>query len=184
MPALACDLDAMCQTAAQWFDGERITPAARALRASLDFRYRGQSFELNIALPNDPASGLPRLLPADELRQQFMDAHERGYGYYSADDPVEVVNLRLTAIGRLISRQQDVAVPLVAAAATPAGTREVWFDARAATRTQVYQRETLQRGAALTGPAVIEQFDSTVLLHPGDRATVDRYGNIQIELSP
>ena len=62
--------------------------------------------------------------------------------------------------------------------------RAVWFDADAAVTTPVYDRSALLAGHRLGGPAVIEQMDSTTLLFPGDRCSVDAAGNLIIEVAP
>ena len=61
--------------------------------------------------------------------------------------------------------------------------RPVWFDQSRPVRTPVYNRASLQPGHRLTGPAIIEQFDSMTVLHPGDRLAVDDALNLSIEVA-
>jgi N-methylhydantoinase A len=70
-----------------------------------------------------------------------------------------------------------------AGAAEPASHRRVWFAADAAQDTPVYDRATLMPGDTVIGPAIIEQLDSTTLLFPGDRASVDPYLNLIVDIS-
>jgi N-methylhydantoinase A len=65
---------------------------------------------------------------------------------------------------------------------SPTGTRAVWFEWEKATVTPIYQRVDLQPGHNLRGPAVVEQLDALTIIHPGDLAKVDGYGNLIIEV--
>jgi len=161
-----------------WFDSEGIAPANRTIELVLDARYVGQNFELAIGLGN--ADPLPN---ADEIRQRFFAEHERAYGFHNPADPVEIVNFRLLAIGRLRQPATPPAAPRPGAAPQAGGERMVWFTAEGAQATPVYDRAVLMPGDAIPGPAVIEQLDSTTLLFPGDRATVDPYLNLIVELA-
>jgi N-methylhydantoinase A len=93
------------------------------------------------------------------------------------------VNFRLLAIGRLRQPATPPAAPRQGAAPKAGGERKVWFTAEQAQATPVYDRATLLPGDAIPGPALIEQLDSTTLLFPGDRATVDPYLNLIVELA-
>jgi N-methylhydantoinase A len=134
---------------------------------------------------DDPAAGAAPLLPdAAALLERFFAVHERSYGYHNPEDPVEVVNLRLTARGRV--KTPSGAAPQARAAGGPAAIaeREVWFDADAPLPTPVHDRDVLRPGHALVGPAVIEQLDATTLVRPGDRVAVDDALNLLIEVAP
>ena len=61
----------------------------------------------------------------------------------------------------------------------PIGTRRVWFD-NSWHDTPIYRREALAPGATLTGPAIVEQLDTTTVIEPGDGARVDALGNLEI----
>jgi N-methylhydantoinase A len=161
-----------------WFDSEAVEQANRNIDIVLDARYVGQNFELAIGLGS--ADPLPS---ADETRQRFFAEHERAYGFHNPADPVEIVNFRLLAIGRLRQPATPPAEPRQGAAPKPGDERTVWFTAEDAQATPVYDRAALMPGDAILGPAVIEQLDSTTLLFPGDRATVDPYLNLIVELA-
>jgi N-methylhydantoinase A len=160
-----------------WFAAERIPASRQRLELALDLRYVGQNFELRVAVT-------PPLPEPDALRQAFFAAHERSYGYHSAEHAVELVNIRLTAIGEVPAPAPQAQGEMPRAAPAPAGTRAVWFAPGAPLETPVYQRVALLPGHALVGPAVIEQFDATTLVHPGDRVTVDAALNLLIEIVP
>ena len=164
--------------AIEWFDTEKVEPASRVTDIVLDARYVGQNFELAIGLGTaDPLPG------AGEIKQRFFAEHERAYGFHNPADPMEIVNFRLIAIGKL---RQPAARPGEArksGKAEASSRRKVWFTADTEQDTPVYDRATLMPGDTIAGPAVIEQIDSTTLLFPGDRATVDPYLNLTVEIS-
>jgi N-methylhydantoinase A len=143
----------------------------------LDARYVGQNFELAIGLGS--AEPLP---DADTIRQRFFAEHERAYGFHNPADRIEIVNFRLIAAGRLRQPAARPGEPRRNGNAQEASRRKVWFAADAVQDTPVYDRASLLPGDTIQGPAVIEQLDSTTLLFPGDRATVDPYLNLLVEI--
>ena len=161
-----------------WFDAEAVGKSERKIDVVLDARYVGQNFELAIALGD--TSPLPA---ASDIRQRFFAEHERAYGFHNPADPVEIVNFRLIAVGGLRQPATRPAEPRTHGKLESATRRMVWFSADAAEDTPIYDRAALAPGDAIQGPAVIEQLDSTTLLFPGDRATVDPYLNLSVELS-
>src|SRR5262245_35446349 len=169
-------------TARRWFEAEAIAAAQQRCRVSLDLAYERQSFELSIALTGEVE--LERIeIPADtEVHRRFLAAHERAYGYSSAEDPVLIVNCRLKAIGLRPRPPVHENRSQGKGGARPTGRREVWFDRAAPQPTPIYLRDDLPLGARLAGPAVVEQFDSTVLVFPGDEAMVDHGGNLTIAI--
>jgi N-methylhydantoinase A len=130
----------------------------------VDLRYVGQSYELTI-----PAG--------DDLAARFHYEHDRAYGFSADTEPIECVSLRLTTVGRIAKPPlQQVAER---AAATPKERRDVYFaEAGGYVDCPIYDRYSLGRGAALDGPAIVEEFDSTCVVHPGFAAQVDEFGNL------
>jgi N-methylhydantoinase A len=113
---------------------------------------------------------------------RFHDEHERLYGYCYRDDPrhtVEWVNVRVSGIGP-IRRPELTELPETRAAGREAGYRSVCFDEAAWRDTPVYRRTDLSRGDLIDGPAIIEEYGSTLPLHPGFSAETDAYGNLVI----
>jgi len=164
--------------ATEWFDAEGVAPASRNIDIVLDARYVGQNFELAIGLGN--AEPLPS---ADDISRRFFAEHERAYGFHNPNDPIEIVNFRLIAVGKLRQPAAHPGEARKSGAAEPASHRRVWFAADAAQDTPVYDRAALMPGDTVIGPAVIEQLDSTTLLFPGDRATVDPYLNLIVDIA-
>jgi N-methylhydantoinase A len=92
------------------------------------------------------------------------------------------VNLRLTTVGR-IAKPALVRVD-AGGAAEPRETREVYFaEAGGYVESPVYDRYTFGAGTVVAGPAVVEELDSTTIVHPGWRAEVDAYGNLLVRRS-
>ena len=117
----------------------------------------------------------------DKICRDFSNLHRNQYGYSMDTQSVQIVNLRLTAIGLLSKpvlkeepRRQD---------ATPQAakyTRPVYMNG-AKLEVPVYDRARLHWGNAISAPAIIEQADSTTVLFAGYRAAVDRFRNLIIE---
>ena len=155
-------------------DADVGTAGRPVVRRSADLRYVGQAYEVGVDCPAGPITRSW----ADEVVGRFHRAHRALYGYdfRSRDDqPVEWVNLRVTGIGPV----DRPAIPEIAAGSgdpAPAGRRRVWFEDWM--QVAVYSRGELGSGDVIDGPAVVQEFGSTVPIHPGFRADVDRYGNL------
>jgi N-methylhydantoinase A len=177
-PVLEAILDDLLSHAGTWWDAEGIAPEGRALKIALDMRYSSQNYELQV--PVDAAPNVPVTIDADLLRSRFFAAHEQAYGYFNPHDPVDVVAVRVTALGRLPSPGVPHLTDGASAAPAHRARRPVWFDGDGPRDTPIFDRSTLAPGAVIEGPAVIDQFDATTLVFPGDRATVDAALNILI----
>ena len=180
IPRMSEAFEGLEKKATAWFDGEGITPGARAVRRTVDMRYAGQNYELPVVFPEDMSG--PGLLK--ELVTRFERAHEQIYGYVSPEEPIQVVTFRLEAVGavrRADIREHPRATTLAATALM--GDRSVWLDeTKAFVSCPVYDRERLAPGHQPVGPAIVEQMDATTLLLPGQVATVDAYLNLVIEV--
>jgi N-methylhydantoinase A len=138
-------------------------------------RYRGQSYEVSV--PVDAVTSKDDL---DRLAQAFHEAHRRRYGHMAVNEAVEIVNFKVTAVGEIAKPRLKSAPIRAAGAPKPIETRQAWFG-HLLVDTPVFRRNDLDPGAALEGPAIIEEQTSTTVLAPGQRATVDEYANIEIE---
>jgi len=179
-PIIAAKLEELRLQAQAWFADEELPKERQLLEAALDMRYVGQNFEITVLLEADDAA----LPAAPELLQRFFAAHERSYGFSSKDDPVEIVNYRLSAIAQLKSLPSVAEAAAETSPATPRGSRPVYFDAERPVLAAIYDRAGLRPGQSMTGPAVIDQFDSTTLLFPGDNLRVDAHLNLLIQTEP
>ncbi|WGW12360.1 hydantoinase/oxoprolinase family protein [Saxibacter everestensis] len=144
---------------------------------SADLRYLGQAYEVRVALGDGPMDAALMNQAADD----FHRAHRELYGYdFRGDDSqhVEWVNLRVTGIGPITRPSLTAIGKGSGSASAKSGTRQAYFDGWE--EVPLYQREKLGEGDVVDGPAVIEEFSSTVPIHPGFSARVDNYGNLRI----
>jgi N-methylhydantoinase A len=136
---------------------------------SVDVRYRGQGYELNV--PFGP-----------EMAAQFHDLHQRRYGFANETRTLEVVNVRV----RMVSAAEaftPVVQPLHEGDGSHAliDTRQVYFDG-SFQETRVYDRELLRPGDTFAGPAIVSEYSSATVLPFGDVLRVDGLGNLVIEV--
>jgi N-methylhydantoinase A len=148
-----------------------------AIAAWLDMRYRGQSYELSVplALPITVAN-------LDQVIAAFHAAHSQRYGYAMPEENVEVVTLRVR--GSSPGAQPGLpTLPWAGEDASPArlADKPVWFEASGPVGTACYARSQLRPGNRFAGPAVVFQFDATVVAGPGWQARVDAWSNLWLE---
>jgi N-methylhydantoinase A len=176
-------LQGLADKARAWFDAEQVAASDRRLMVTLDARYVGQNFELPVEFSDTEPGVLPLPPDAGAVIDRFNGVHQRHYGFFSAGEPVEIVNTRLTALGRLGGLQGPRGSPAAAAQApSAADVRSVWFGGDDPLDTSVYERADLASGMSFLGPAVIEQLDSTTIIYPGDEASVDASMNLIVSV--
>jgi N-methylhydantoinase A len=156
---------------------EGIPPERRRFMRLADLRYAKQGFELTLEAP-----GTLDAAAAARLVEAFHAQHERLYTFAERETQVEIVTLRLRAIGLV----DKIALPELAAAA---GSKPEAYERRAVrldgalhAGVPAYRRDALRAGHRIAGPAVVDQLDSTSLILPGQTAEVDRHGNLIIRL--
>jgi N-methylhydantoinase A len=144
-----------------------------------DLRYDGQAFEVRVPAPDGAIDVSFQRTVVD----RFHDEHERLYGYCYREQPhhgVEWVNLRVSGIGPITRpRLKRVATGDGDLAGARTGTRAVTFQDEAVP-TPILARERLHAGDVVAGPAIIEEFGSTVPIHPGFTARVDDLANLVV----
>ena len=154
---------------------EGIAATQQTVQRLADVRYAKQGFEVTVEFPAaevTPAS-IQTLIAAFHLR------HEQLYTYAAPDTPVEIVNLRLRAVGHV----DKLTLPRIATVPegtlpTAVQTRPVYFSGQGFVEIPVYARQSLRAGHAMRGPAIVEQLDTTTVISPEHRAVVDAYGNL------
>ncbi len=167
------------EEADEWFQVEQVDSERQRLMVSADMRYVGQNYELNVPLLelNDDTDML------DALFANFDTAYERLYNYTVPGEAIEIVTFRVEAYGiveKPVFTEELPGEPNPKAALL--GLREVYMlETRDFVNTPVYDRERLNFNNQISGPAVIEQMDSTTLVLSGQTATVDSYHNLIIE---
>jgi len=144
------------------------------LRRSVDLRYAGQNYELEV----DYGAGTP-----DALRTTFERRHRQLYGYATGES-VECVNLRVTAQVVRDDLTLGSSVAGGSATATPVGELRAFFREAGAVTMPRYDRGALPPEQAIAGPALVEDEWSTTLVYPGQKCRADRLGNLLIEVSP
>ena len=160
----------MEQEAAAWLEREGVERTGRVLLRQASLRYVHQGFELTVPWPGAVTpENLAICLAA------FHQQHERLYTFSQEDTPVEIVNLRLTAVGKLprpslpsIGGSRDISTARVG--------QQVVESEDGALDYPIYSRDKLGAGAVLPGPAIIQQLDATTLILPGQVAEVDGRG--------
>ncbi|MGA2394468.1 MAG: hydantoinase/oxoprolinase family protein [Candidatus Lustribacter sp.] len=159
---------------------EGVSPAAREIRRSLDVRYVGQEYYLNLPVARAEISGADRAA----IRTRFDESHARHYGQNEPGQPVEIVNVRVSAHGK--RKRLPIRVEGAAAngATIPFAERDVVLDDfRRPVRARIYQRDDLRMGTRITGPAIIEEAATTTLLLAGDVAQLCADGSILVEIA-
>ena len=173
---LLARLEHLAATADEWLQSEGVEADAREVRFEVDVRYRNQALEIPIRIT-------PELLAeADaftQIAERFADEHEREYGFRL---PVgaEFVNVRAVALGRTAPPD----MPAQPAAAAPVesariGTQRIYYDGEWI-EAALYDRSLLSTGHRFSGPAIVQQQDSTTLVLPGSTVEIDQWLNLVV----
>jgi N-methylhydantoinase A len=154
---------------------EGVADADVQLGRSADVRYVGEAHEVQVPLAPGEAP--------EAAFEKLHDVHERTFGYaYRGRQKAEVVNLRVQAVGLVqrpeLDAAQDEPPP---STPEPQGTRPVFFEGDGHVDCPIHRRETLPLGARISGPTVVEESGSTVVVLPGWTARVDRHANLVSE---
>lgn len=180
--AVQAIIDDLTDRARAALDKEGFPTESHQFARTIDVRYVGQAFEVRVAAPVGPVEDEFAATVAD----RFHTEHRQLYGYDfrgDQDQHVEWVNLRVTGVGP-ITRPAVTTLAVAEgdlAGRAVTGTREVCFDATDGyASTPVYARAQLGAGDTFTGPAIVEEFGSTIPVHPGFVVRVDDYGNLVI----
>ncbi len=142
-----------------------------------DLRYVGQAYEVNVPV----ADGEVDDAFLTDAISRFHAEHNRLFAHSSEGDPVEFVSLRLVATGSVDTpplRVRDAASRKLQAS----NHRQVYFEDTGFVDCPVFERNELRPGVEMTGPAIIEQLDTTTVVHPGMELSVDGWGNVIIEV--
>jgi N-methylhydantoinase A len=161
----------MTMAAQRQLELEGFAPDRQRLSRSVDLRYRGQAFELNVGV-DDPVN-------VETLEAAFHAQHRKTYGHANLDAAVELVNARLVAYG-LVGKPASERPAVRGGADASVVRRRIWFGG-AAHDCPVWEREHLAPGAVLRGPAIVEEFGATTVIPPGWEGVVDPDGNLRFE---
>ena len=163
--------------ASGWIASEGNILGAIRFEATADMRYAGQAFDLPVRLQEAER----RQPDAASLTDLFHQAHEKIYSFRDPDSSVEITTERLRVVGTM----PPIILPVLAGGAQPATPAERRIHLATGWQiASVWQRDQLTAGQTISGPAIIEQEDTTTLILPGWSATVDRIGNIISRRAP
>jgi N-methylhydantoinase A len=162
---------AMEQAGREMLRAAHVPVERQALLRQADVRYRRQAYELTVPIADAPITRAT----LDELAEAFHARHAQTYGHANQAERVQLVNLRVTALGR----QPDLVLAQRAdRALARTRSREVWFVNAGLTQTPVHWRDGLAAGTRIAGPAIIEAMDSTTVVPPDWDAHVNDLGYI------
>ncbi|WP_338826964.1 hydantoinase/oxoprolinase family protein [Neomoorella thermoacetica] len=170
--------DSLEKEAVRYFQQENLGTTDLVFSRFADMRYLGQEHTVKVPVPG----GKLDAAAIKEIEERFHALHEQHYTFRLEDSQIEFVNFHLTTFGR-VKKPELARLQTGSADATRAlkGHRPVHFDAEGWQESAIYERSLLGAGATITGPAVVEEPASSTLLFPGQKLTVDPYGNLIIE---
>jgi N-methylhydantoinase A len=159
---------------------EGVERERASLVRHLDMRYVGQHHEVSVEIPSACVIEEEHL---PVIAEAFHKAHEKLYTYSMPENPMEIMNLRITAVGAvdktgLFERRPGKADPSKARK----GGRQAYFeDSGGMVEVPVFDRDLLAPGNRIPGPAIIEERITTIVVHPGWDALVDGFENVVME---
>jgi N-methylhydantoinase A len=173
--ALESALGALEQTALDELAHDGHPAAAVTLDRVAELRYAGQAYELQVPVPSGAVA-------VDRLVDDFVGEHVRTYGHGSRVDPVEVVSVRVVARVTSSGATAYDPLPRIAAQEPTIGARQAYFGpGHGAVETPVLSRAALTAGIR-TGPFLVDEYDSTIVVPPGCSARLDRLGNVEVSV--
>ncbi len=154
---------------------DAVALQAVEIRRQVDMRYVGQSYELTIEMDAQAPDPIAAAIAS------FHARHESIYGHSNRVGPVELVNLRTVHLHRPDQREAPPPKPSSATAAAPVARRRAYFEG-SFLDTPIYDRKQLNVGQEIAGPAIVEQADTTLVIHPGHRAQLRTDRSILIDI--
>ncbi len=152
----------------------------RRLRRFAECRYVGQGYELRLECPDGPVDDGW----VEQVTERFHEQHEREYRRSYRDQQIQIVNVRVRGVGEMVRVAWPELEPRPPG--EPHATHDVWFriDGKpTALQCPFYQRDDLAPGQRVTGPAVIQQFESTAVIPPDRSMVVDSHGVLIVDLT-
>lgn len=180
VPELLAGFRELEERAVAWFNSEDLSEDRRVVNRTVDMRYAGQNYELSVNVPAGPLT----IQTLEALKEGFEAAHRQRFGFIAEGEPVQLVTMRVEAVGLVpraqLTRHEDAGHD---ASAAIIGRRDVYMpEAEGMVSCPVYDRGLLKAGNTFAGPAIVEQMDATTVILPGMEATVDSYLNIILKV--
>ena len=181
-PECAADIESMLQDiergASEQFETEGVDLENISFKRFGKFRYQNQEHTTEVELGESPVT--PERVPS--ITNWFHAAYEREYTY-RLDAPVEMVGVHVVATAKIGKMEMTPRAPTGRSsnmARKPA--RTVDYALEGTHEAAIYDGARLEPGMRLNGPAIIEDAGSTVVMHPGNKAEIDGFGNVVIEI--
>ena len=171
-------VSALISQADEWLTGEGVEGENKRFDLYADCRYYMQNIQIPCRFELDDLTGDDSTF----LREQFEEAHRQRYNFELPDSPLEIATLRVIGRGTIkgvtLTESENGAGEDASEAVMR--TEKVFFGGEWA-ETPIYDRGGLRAGNVVNGPAIVQQDDTTTVIEPGCRGSVDRFGNIMIE---
>ncbi|MFC7393786.1 hydantoinase/oxoprolinase family protein [Scopulibacillus cellulosilyticus] len=160
------------------FNGEGIAKERVIFSRFADMRYLGQEHTVKVPVPNDKWTQET----LNEVIRRFHELHEKSYTFKLEGSPTEIVNLHLTALGKIEKPTlQQLSGSSESADKALKEKRSVYFEETGWLETNIYNRSLLSPKVNIDGPAIVEETSASTVLYPGQSLTVDNYGNLIID---
>ena len=156
--------------ARDWLERQYVDVSRTYLIRSADICYVGQSFEINVVFPDEPLS-------VDALQNWFHDHYERVYGFADRSNAIRILEARVQIVGVTRKPNFDDLRPFSAVSERQVSSRPIYEHGKSVSGA-VIQRSSLKPGDTFKGPAVVEQYDTTVYVPEGFDVSVDRWFNL------
>ena len=164
------------QKATAALEADGVPDDHRAFHRSADLRYLGQAFEVNVPVADGPIS----VETISQTLDLFTERHLQLFAHKNPGRDIEFVSFRLAAIG-VMNTPPVTLDKTTREGSTPKEYRPVYFDeSKDFLKTAIYDRFVLTPESKFEGPAIIEQIDSTTVVHPGQSVKTDQFGNLLI----
>ncbi|MEL7000280.1 MAG: hydantoinase/oxoprolinase family protein [Pseudomonadota bacterium] len=171
---LAVAFEALAMEGRAMLDRAGVPEDRQRLIRTVDARYGRQSYELVVPVPEPPFG--PDVM--DRIAEAFHARHAQTYGHARPDEPVQLVNVRLSAVGEIPAVRLGQST---GDGAADKGPRTVWFRHHGEHMATVLRREAMAAGQTVAGAAVIESLESTILVPPGWGARMDADGFVHLD---
>ncbi|MEH6957281.1 hydantoinase/oxoprolinase family protein [Neobacillus drentensis] len=158
---------------------EGMSPDRMEMQRSIDLRYKGQEYYLNVPIQGEISADLLHL-----AAERFHVVHKNTYGHAAPEEPVEMVNLRISAIGKIRRFENSLQAHPEAVISTcvPIKHRPVYFNGNGWVSTPIYRRGDLRIDWEIQGPVIVTQMDTTIIVEPGQKIHTDLFGNLIISM--
>ncbi len=172
-------LDGLKKQAEEFFEHMRVPRKQRKLQVYTEARYPFQVWEISVPLRGNSITNQKQL---DILISDFHKMHQRIFSVSAPDQPVEFVYWRVKAVGKM-AKTEFVPAKMTSDLPVRSGVRKAYFrELGGMVDTPVYKGVDLKPGHRIPAPAIIEEPTTTILVMPGCKASITKYGNYLIEI--